>query len=479
MKKSNPSRESDGPIKLIFGLYQCLHHLSLLTGGSGAGRRPVFSQKVEELDRFFIPAMTSWNPLFKKKCHQTNELWRKQQIDNLVEHYEYCIEALKGSIFASRLTSSERLKYLNQARKWAQQSYRRKFKASIFGKIDQIIQNLYAPKQPSSNPRCEANLKKGAATGSGSSSLSGKKQVTRPGATSNPSRKRVHSSGTTSDLASSTVKVSEPVPSKCSAKKTRVSPTGVASTPSRKRSRSSSGPSPSRSSPTQTQTQKRSKSFTKTADEHNSSISNQTNAYTPLDSPTITRFPKLKPTQRGQGMHDVWNIPKVVKDILILGDSNLGRASKVKRDDAQVVSYPGINLLKMFRLLENFKFGRNSSNPGRMPKHVVFSVGLNDRGCKPSTNEVSLNKLISRARQEFPASKISIYQQPFDHRLDKDEISSLKALNSAVETKCEAQGHNCIPALPRTKFRVNSSDRIHWTEECADATIEHIFSTLN
>lgn len=460
--KTSTPHDLNSPVKYLFGLYQCLHHLSILTGGTSNGKKPLFSQKVEELDRFFVPAMSAWNSLFRKNCHDINENWRKKQIANLVEHYEYCVEALKGSISASHLTISDRLKLLNQARGWAKQTYRRKFKAHIFDKVDQMIQKLYEPKKTLEMRGNSKTSGKGPLTGTSSGSVSQRK------------------ADMTSTQTLPPAKVSVPGPSGGKTTRAKVAAAGVASTPTkRKRSLSSSEPSPSRSSPTLPQSQKRSKSSASYADKVKSPPPPQKCTKTNLAKPIIKRFPKLQKKQRGQGMHDVWQIPKVVKEILILGDSNLGRASKIERVDAQVVSYSGINLLKMVRLFENFKFGKNSNNPGRSPKHVVLSVGLNDKGCKPFTNEVSLNRLLSRVKQEFPGSKISLYQQPFDRRLDKNEIATLEALNDAFRTKCEAQGHNCIPALPKSQFKVIDNDKIHWTEECANMTIQHIFDNLN
>ena len=482
-RNSGPSYEINSPVKYLFGLYQCLHHLSILTGGTGSGKRPIFSQKVEELTRFFVPAMSAWNPLFRKKCHEINESWRQQQIQNLKEHYEFCIEALKGSISASHLTPSDRLRFSNQARNWAKQTYRKKFRSAIFDKIDQMVQNLSEPKKTpaptkDSHPQGVSSDKKrqtekGQTAGTSTGSSSGGRGLAGLGAASN----QMKNGGSPSPGAAPTrTSPSEKATAPGISTRVKVATAGLPSTPSkRKRSNSSMESPPSRTSPTQSSSQKRSKSSMRSPDKSK----NSSPIKTPLNTPSITKFPKLKPSQRGQGMHDVWHIPKVEKDILILGDSNLARATKVQRSDAQVVSYSGINLLKMFRLLENFKFGQSSANPGRKPKHVILSVGLNDRGLKPSTNEVSLNKLINRTRQEFPDSKISIYQQPFDHRLGNDEICSLRALNDAVRTKCVSQGHNCIPALPKSKFKVNNSDKIHWTEECANSTLEHIFNHLN
>ena len=433
-------QDDDSPVKILFGLYQCLHHLSILTSGAGTGKRQIFSRKVEELDRFFVPAMSAWNPTFLKNCHATNERWRQQQISNLREHYEYCTQVLEGSIFALHLTNSERIKLLGQTKKWAMQMYRKKFQANIFEKVDQMVQKIYQKHEKTTET---ASKSRGVRT-------------------------------------ERTVKGIVPGNSKAGISDRRATGSGPVSTPKRKRNCSSSGPSSPQSSPTQIQTPKRSKNSISYSQKAKSPPTFRPNANTQKNNPAVTKFPNLKRNQHGLGMHNVWHVPKVEKDTLILGDSNLARVSFVKRRDAQVVSYPGLNLRKMTSLLENFKFGHKSDNPGRKPSHVVFSVGLNDRGCAPSTSEISLTKLMNRAQQEFPGSKISFYKQPFDLGLKTDEKLALKSLNNAIETKCKAKSLNCIPALPESKFKVaGRNDMIHWSEDCANATIDHIFDHLN
>ena len=418
-QNSSPSQDPDSPVKLLFGLYQCLHHLSFLTGNANPDSRQPFSRKVEELDRFFIPALPTWNSLFKKRCHETNEKWRQEQIGNLTEHYQWCIEALTGSISAYRLTRSELLNNLNQAKKWAKQHFKGKFKIHIFDKVDQMVRNFTVSETTAKGPKPST-----------SSQIQAEPKVKdRSEVTSTPKRKRSH-------------------------------------------------PSISETSPPPAQTPKRQKPSSYA--EKTKSPTFRPNASTQKDNPAVTRFPNLKPNQRGKNITEAWKIPKITKDILILGTSNLSRISFVSRRDTQVLSYPGLKLAQMVMLLKAFAFGPKSSNPGRQPSHVILSVGINDRGLSPSTNEVELKKVIQEAKRQFPESKIGIYQQPFDQNLSSKEKSTLKEFSDTVQKQCKAQGLNCIPKIPQSKFAVvGRNDHIHWTENCANATVEHFFEHLN
>ena len=408
----------DNPVvKLVFGLYQCLHHLSFLTGGGRSENARPFARKVEELDRFFIPALPNMNCLFKKRCHETNEKWRQEQIGNLREHYEWCIDSLKGSISAYHLTRSELSDYMLKAEKWAKQQFRRKFKSHLFGQVDQMVQKTLFPQTTAKDP----------------------------------------GSSTSSKIQAEPAKAPEPA--------------GI-STPKRKRGASASP----ETSPTQTNTPKQRRiSYA----EKSKSPPRRTTAQTQKNNPAVTRFPNLK-GQRGRNITNVWHIPKITKNILVLGDSLLARISFVQRRDVQVLSYPGLKLAQMEIILKSFQFGPKSTSPGQQPSHVVFVVGINNRGLASTTNDVELKKMINEAKRQFPNAKISIYQQPFDKKLPSNEVSTLRTFNDAIEKQCKNLNLNCIPEIPAPKFAVvGGHDHIHWTEDCANATVEHFLEHLN
>ena len=443
MKKKNrnhgPTHEMDSPVKLLFGLYQCLHHLSFLTGDADKNRRKPFEGMVEKLDCYFLPALPNWNSLFRKKCHDTNERWRQEQIGNLTEHYQWCIEALKGCISAYHLTNTEFISHVNQAKKWAKQHFKKKFRNNVFNKVDQMAGELVAytiSESVAKRPAPKIN----------------NKTVTKPKSVIEPVKPST-SNGTTNQVKS---KPAAP------------------STPSRKRGRA---PTPD-TSPVQAQTPKRNKTLSY-ADKAASPPSSPTETR-PTPTPAVIRFPNLKKEQRGTNMHSVWQIPKLTKDILVMGDSNLSKISFVNNRNAQVTSYPGLNLYTCFRLLEHFKYGPNSSTPGVKPSNIVFSVGLNDRGSKETTNDVNVKKVINEAKRQFPGSKISFCEVPFDPKLPSDQKHILNKLNAHIKTLCDKDELcNYIETIPQRQFATSRTDDIHWTENCANAIIEHTLNHLN
>jgi hypothetical protein len=55
----------------------------------------------------------------------------------------------------------------------------------------------------------------------------------------------------------------------------------------------------------------------------------------------------------------------------------------------------------------------------------------------------------------------------------------MATLNGEMKDLASAkQDVSFIPLIPKTKFRVGQ-DNIHWTEDCANATIQHFFNHLN
>lgn len=434
-RNSRPPQDIESPVKLMFGLYQCLHHLAFLNDGGRSEKARPFARKVEELDRFFIPALPNWNATYKKRCHETNEKWRLEQIQNLDDHYQWCIEALKGSISAYNLGKEKTVQALSQAKKWARQQFKRKFKSHIFDKVDQMVQKFSFKEPTAKDPR----------------------------------------SGTSSQIRS--VEADKPVEA---VKPVEAPAPAVTSTP--KYGKRSQPRSPE-TSPTSTHTPKRSRTTSITYANKTKSPPARPNLFakTQASAPAVKKFPNLKSDERGARIHSVWEIPKLTEVNAIFGDSNLARISFVKSRDMQIVSFPGLKLDLLLKLLQNFKYGAKSGNPGIQPSHVGFVVGLNDRGLSAATNEVNLKKVFKEAKRQFPNSKISFYAIPFDSRLKKEWIAGIEKLNDVAKTICAKEGFNFIEKIPRAAFATCRMDKshIHWSEDCANATIEHIRSHLN
>ena len=175
----------------------------------------------------------------------------------------------------------------------------------------------------------------------------------------------------------------------------------------------------------------------------------------------------------------MWEIPRVTKPVLILGDSNLSRVTEVRRRDAQIVSYPGLKLDHLLKLLQRFKHGSDSQNPGMKPSRVVFVVGVNDRGLAHSTNDLNMKKVINEASKVFQGSNILILQNQFSDRLSREEKDVLRKLNETITFLSNKKAIDFIPPLDKKKFQSTWHDNIHWTERCANLTIDHIFQFLN
>ena len=196
-------------------------------------------------------------------------------------------------------------------------------------------------------------------------------------------------------------------------------------------------------------------------------------------SQKITKFPAL-----GKQKHSVehlkanWEIPKVMKEILMIGTSNFSRIPWVSRDDAQILCYPGLKLQSLLHLLNFFKYGPDSPNPGRKPRKVVISCGLNDKTLAPSTTNVALGKIINKAKRIFPGSEIYLAQIAFSSKLPISEQNNLKIMNDKIKSLATQANIKYIPCIPANKFEVGS-DNIHWTENCALAHLEHFFDHLN
>ena len=158
--------------------------------------------------------------------------------------------------------------------------------------------------------------------------------------------------------------------------------------------------------------------------------------------------------------------------------SNFSRIPWVSRDDAQILSYPGLKLQSVIHLFNFFKYGPDSPNPGRKPRKVVISCGLNDKTLVPSTTDVARGKIINKAQQSLPGSEIYLAQIAFSSKLPTSEYNNLKIMNAKIKSLATKANIKYIPCVPANKFEVGS-DNIHWTENRALAHLEHFFDLVN
>lgn len=424
--KRNPTYS---PAKLLYQLIQCLHHISLLTDADGKAVK-AFSKKAEELDRFIRPAVL--NSGIKEKISEVNKAWVTSVTQALLTHYQTQVDFLTGCVKPFNLSAFDLCRNIDTAKNWARRNFGNKLKLQTLSEFDRIVRATFEPPiKKSAKVTNQAPLQSasGAQRGGGSP-VGGAQGVS--GQVSTPRKRRL-----------------SVTPESCPPRK---------DTPKRARGDSQAPPKTyaqvAKSPPSRPGTSKR-------------SLFNK-----------VRRFPNLNGA-KGQRIHSIWEIPKVAKDVLVIGTSNLSKISSVGQNDAQVLSYPGLKLYQLLSLLQAFKYGVGSADPGLKPSKVVLSVGLNDRGLNSNTNEMALKKVINEALRVFRDSQIYLAQISFGQHLKDEEKRTLRSLNKAI-IDISGKFHNVhvIPALPARKFQLGS-DGIHWTENCANATIEHYFQHLN
>ena len=518
-RPNRPPEVPNGPVKLIFGLYQCLHHVFFLTGGgvSGTRNRPKpFDRKVEELNRFFRPAQPHSDSGFLRKCKAINEEWQEKQTTNLIEHYKHIENSINGQLSAMKLKKGTVNGYLASARNWAKNHFRRKFQADQFNKLEMIVRSFATDVNPPPPPpprTTNQNSNSGSTTYAKVTQQRENQNSDGPKTTNSAPANKIQDSGSNKDK-------SAPVDKTPCSKKSVVPPT-VTSTQksSKKRSRHASLGSPP--SPSSVQTPKKTKDSNsnelnstplaapkdtpRTGKKRNRTLSfgslpSNTNVPTPKktkeskpDSPKsqgegskkydrVTKFDPLPPRVGPQKINDYWKIPKITKEILVIGAEYFAHITKLDRMDAQILSYPGLTLDKLKHLLENFEFAPGSQDGVRKsykPNHVIISVGIDDRHCSSSTNSIALKKIIQLAKKKFEGSKISFYQNRFSDKLPKIERDRLLELNNYMKVECEKQMIKVIQPVATALFEIDPSDLKHvkWTEKCANSTITHIIDT--
>ena len=163
-----------------------------------------------------------------------------------------------------------------------------------------------------------------------------------------------------------------------------------------------------------------------------------------------------------------------------MGTENFSNIENVTRKDAQILSYPGLKLDHLVKMLYDFKYGKSCANPGLKPTHLVMMVGLNDMELARMTNKQNISKIHSAAKLAFPGTKVSFCQVPMKKNLFQPElVTRIDELNEDIATYCNRHELNCIPRINKEDFEVQENLIRHWTPPCGDKTIQHIFDHLN
>ena len=146
-RKQKKNHEVIQPAKMMYKLYQAVHHLSNLKNAQKDKNSTLFMNKVDEIDRFFRVAGASDDPKFLKESHIANLAWREVQIKIQIQHYERMIDFQKGEISACSLSKSDISSHLQTAKNWAQKNFRRKFRDSEFSQVIEAANEFVSEKK--------------------------------------------------------------------------------------------------------------------------------------------------------------------------------------------------------------------------------------------------------------------------------------------------------------------------------------------
>jgi len=185
-----------------------------------------------------------------------------------------------------------------------------------------------------------------------------------------------------------------------------------------------------------------------------------------VNAQSIRREP-LRHPNTNRKIHE-WNL-KVVKPILIIGDSNLARIPYFWDPRVQVDSFPGANFYHLRGILEKLE-------PHQNVERVILSAGLNNclSGQLSSTIWKQLQQLLKTCETVFPNAELYLPVINFSDRLSKEAQSLLRLLNQSIIDKC-----NYLPEISRLRFQTAPKDPVHWTAETAQEILKFWLDQLN
>ncbi len=173
-----------------------------------------------------------------------------------------------------------------------------------------------------------------------------------------------------------------------------------------------------------------------------------------------------------------WPSPICSADLVILGDSNVSRITKLSPSTNPVKSveyhsYSGAR----FTHFQNQTILK-TKKPQTSPSKVILSIGINSRDNKRSTNADQIKKTISSATKYFPNSQIYIPLINYSPNLPNDQQQTLDYINQCLQDSVgKFPNYNTIPKLP-SSFQTGI-DLIHWTQNTANAMVKHWVCHLN
>jgi hypothetical protein len=170
-----------------------------------------------------------------------------------------------------------------------------------------------------------------------------------------------------------------------------------------------------------------------------------------------------------------WVAPQFTSKLAILGDSNLSRISHTPREieSIQIDSFPGAKVQHMTQVLSTL------TTNSKTPDTLIINIGINNRDNKIQTHRQNLRALARTAAQKLPNTKIYIPQVNFAESLSVSQKQSLENYNQIVSALVGTHDNLCkIPPLNNNDF-ITDADKIHWTQETANAVLAHWTKNLN
>ena len=128
------------PVKLLFQVIQCLHHVANVTNQTNGNPSKAFKHKVQELNHFIRPALP--NQTIKTKINQVNNDWATQVAQTLKTHYVAQLDYLKNTFKLYQISANDWVSHKNQALNWARRAIGKKLAKQTLQNFDQLFTSL-------------------------------------------------------------------------------------------------------------------------------------------------------------------------------------------------------------------------------------------------------------------------------------------------------------------------------------------------
>lgn len=152
---------------------------------------------------------------------------------------------------------------------------------------------------------------------------------------------------------------------------------------------------------------------------------------------------------------------------LVVADSNFRYANNLPHN-CEVHVFPGLNLEQCGKLLQRSHLNKRTSL-----STIITNVGINNRRCSPTTNNVDLGKLktqlLNTGKEHF-FNSVSI-----PDTLSQQEIENLLSLNHAATRKFEDK---VIPPVTKVKVMPTDKYKIHYDNDTIDMVCQNIITKV-